>query len=491
MKFLFDTNVLIPAEPTSPEHIESETPVVTQLLGLLQEAGFQTYIHPSSIDELGNDTNEARRNLRSHLVKKYVTLPSPPKFSCKLEQAFDQESSNVSSHDQVDNLLLAAVEADSVDYLVTNDHEMHKKAALANLQERVVSPADAIALVRSLLPVSPIPPPAVHEIFCHQLDENDPIFETLRIDYEGFDDWLKNCKREHRLAWVVKNEVGQLAGISIVKTEQTSEWGFSTPCLKLCTFKIADESRGVRFGELLLKAVFSYAFENSFKSMYVSIFPKYGELIALFNQFGFQAAGGQTHLGDSVFHKRLTFSEQDYHAHSPIEFNRLFGPFHVKVQEARVFIVPIQPQYHNLLFPDLQEQSHLFPGTKPFGNSIRKAYLSHSPNRQLAPGDLMLFYRSGGEKSIICLGVVEETLVSEEPERIIHFVGKRTVYPFEEIKQMCHSPVLGILFRQARVLEEPISLSDLKNQNLLKAAPQSITELQGRNNIWLRHKLEV
>jgi hypothetical protein len=45
---------------------------------------------------------------------------------------------------------------------------------------------------------------------------------------------------------------------------------------------------------------------------------------------------------------------------------------------------------------------------------------------------------------------------------LARFVGKRTVYPLNEIVAMCRRPVLAILFRLARVLPPaPMSLAGL------------------------------
>ena len=50
MKFLIDTNILIPAEPTSPQDIEPGTPFVVNLLRLLVEGAHQVYVHPASLE---------------------------------------------------------------------------------------------------------------------------------------------------------------------------------------------------------------------------------------------------------------------------------------------------------------------------------------------------------------------------------------------------------------------------------------------------------
>jgi hypothetical protein len=46
VKFLIDTNVLIPLEPTAPEQVEAMTEPALGLLRSIEEAGYQLFIHP-------------------------------------------------------------------------------------------------------------------------------------------------------------------------------------------------------------------------------------------------------------------------------------------------------------------------------------------------------------------------------------------------------------------------------------------------------------
>ena len=55
------------------------------------------------------------------------------------------------------------------------------------------------------------------------------------------------------------------------------------------------------------------------------------------------------------------------------------------------------------------------------------------------------------------------------------FVGKRTVYSFKQIELMCRdAEVLALLFRQDRLLDPSIGLSQLEEEGLVKGPPQSI-----------------
>ena len=172
-----------------------------------------------------------------------------------------------------------------------------------------------------------------------------------------------------------------------------------------------------------------------------------------------------------------------------VEYNVTFGPRYFRVENVPGYIVPIQPRYHAMLFPEAEVQLPLMASSHPFGNSIRKAYLCHSNLRRLAPGAFLLFYRSQDVRAVCVLGVVEDTIVSDEAREIARFVGKRTVYSFNEIEQMAAKPVLGVLFRQSRLLDRPWPLDLLKRSGIVNGPPQSFAAIPESAQRWLIHQL--
>jgi L-amino acid N-acyltransferase YncA len=491
MKFLLDTNAIIPAEPTRSADVEPTTPIVARLIGLIAEGRHQTFVHPVSKQELQQDPDDSRRQLRESLLAKYPQLPSPPTQATRVEKIIG--AARPGSNDAIDNLLIEAVLADAVDYFVTNDTGIHKKAAKLGISGRVVRAEDAVTIIRGLFRTSPEPPPAVELIRCHQLNEADPIFASFQSTYgvAEFNAWLSRCKRDHRLAWVVRQTPisENLAGICIVKDEHAREHGLAGSLLKICSFQVAADARGFRFGELLLKAVFQHASKNEYHWIYVEVFPGVHDLIAMLEQFGFEQTNAVTHRGEIVLAKRMTFTPEEYASTPPLAFNRRFGPLVLKLDGADAFMVPIQPHYHDLLFPEEAMQTALFSGRHPFGNSILKAYLCNAQVRQLGPGSVLVFYRSGGRREFRCTGVVEDVKVSRSALEIARFVGQRTVYSYDDIERMCSRDVLAILFRQSRTLHPPVSLDDVIAAGGVAGVPQSITRVKEEGRKWLAAKI--
>jgi hypothetical protein len=161
--------------------------------------------------------------------------------------------------------------------------------------------------------------------------------------------------------------------------------------------------------------------------------------------------------------------------------------------------VPIEPHWHDQLFPEQaprqqSAQLALFGATEeqthPWGNAIRKAYLCNAATNQVAPGDVLLFYRSTDQR-FSAVGIVEGVLRSGEATEIMQFVGRRTVYTAAEISDMARRArgVLAIRFRQDRFLEPPITLADMKMAGALTSWPQSVTRLRQQGMPWVRDLL--
>lgn len=488
MKLLIDTNILIRAEPTSAADVEVGSQLAVELLRLVAEGGHQALVHPACLEELQGDRDPGRREMRELLAKKYPVLPAAPRVSHDLERTLGRAEPG--SHDAVDYLLIAAVLADAVHYVVTDDHRLIRKARRAGAERRLLSPADAVATLRRLLPVVIAPPPAVHRGFAHEIDERDPIFDSFKLDYPGFVEWFRTkCKPGHRLTWTIPDPTEKLAALCITKEEAGGEHGLSGRLLKLSSFKVAGDARGFRFGELLLKAAFEHAFDNSYDFIYLEIFPHHDELIELLATFGFQILPARTKKGELVLAKMLKFSMHEYETLDALDFHVRYGPRHLRVRDA--FLVPIQPRFHEMLFPEHAPPT-LFAGASPYGNGILKAYLCKSNTRAIASGSALLFYESGGASHVRCVGVVEDSLVSADPEKIAQFVGQRTVYSMAEIRRMCTSPVLALLFRQATgIARHPLSLLSMVRAGAVNGPPQSITRVKGGALPWIRGQLEL
>ncbi|MEQ1903945.1 MAG: GNAT family N-acetyltransferase [Pirellulaceae bacterium] len=417
--------------------------------------------------------------MRKLLLDKYRILPAPPIITKGLE--VELGSPPVGSNDYVDNLMLAAVSSNSVNYLVTNDQGIHRKAVRIGLKNRVLYPSVALATINALLPQGVLPPPSVRLTYCHELNKEDPIFSSLRADYSGFDGWLDKCQLDHRQVFIVNSD-GLHGAIAILKDEGTS---LNQKVLKICTFKVAEHARGFKFGELLLKAIFDFAIKNDFDQTYCTCFPKQHQLLELLDEFGFEPT--ESEPNGEIRAVKFLRPKDGADQLTPLEFHVKYGPRNILPTD-NIFLVPIEPKYHRLLFPELETQVSFWNGETAFGNSIRKAYLCHSPTKMLSPGDLLLFYRSQDFRNIQALGVVESTIRTSSPLALMEYVGQRTVYSKAEIEELCQSEVLAILFRQVS-LNVRITLDQLRSSGAVLSPPQSITRIRKTAVPWIQKML--
>lgn len=493
MIILIDTNIIIPSEPGSLIDLEINTASALQFHSLVQKSGNVVYIHPAVKYDFNRDKNIERIQLRKTLIKRYNMIDSPPPITVL---DIDQVGAPAfGSNDYVDNCFLASVKGDAVDYFVTEDKGIHKKAKRVGLQSRVLYLRDAISLLQDFFDETPPPLPSVNTKKVYALDEKDPIFDSLKKDYSpDFDPWFQRCKLEHRNAYVIINKANTgLAGICIHKKENCLPIGETGKTLKLCTFKVSEAQHGNRYGELLLKSVFDFADKNNYQHLYFTTYRKHEELIEFAKSFGFNAVEKQDE--DEIFmQKSLVFSKEDTLKYSPLEFHVKFGPRVTLFGNNLTFIVPIKPEFHDVLFPEMREELSLFPDQKPCGNSIKKAYLSNSATTLLKPGDNLLFYRSKVKPSITALGIVESFIRSTDANQIARYVGSRTVYRFSDIVDMCKRSkrdTLAIKFRYVKNLESGIGIKELKENSVLNGAPQSITRIKPEGIEWIKQKLQM
>jgi L-amino acid N-acyltransferase YncA len=484
MKLLIDTNVFIPLEPTNHSDQEALTEITAELHKLAIEAGFQIFLHPAATIDIEKDSDKERKNLRHVLFKKYPTLPDPPSVSEELHSIIGTPP--FGSNDWVDHQLAAALYSDAVDFLVTEDGKLRNKIRKLGLYKRVATVAEAISLIEDLIERIPRPPPAVRALKAHAIDQNDAIFDSFKSDYKGFEKWFRKCRREHRQAWVINGVGREIAGLCIINHEKDPPNSISGKVLKICSFKVAPEFNGFRFGELLLKTVFEHAIENQYEWVFVTVFDKYGKLIELFEDFGFSKLDERTSGNELIFVKPLR-PETKKPDLSAIDYHIRYGPKHFRT-DVPWYVIPIQPKYAKVLFPETVQQSTLFQMKKPYSNSIRKAYLCNSQIRSISEDSVLLFYRSHEERGLIALGIVEESFKSSVSDKIARTVGKRTVYSLDEINELCQSSVLVILFRQAKVYFPVIPVKKLLSKRLFRRPPQSIMSLKGKGLSWIKQE---
>lgn len=487
-RYLIDTNVFIGLE----DHAEV-APVFSSLLQLAVRHSVGVFVHEASVDDIKRDKDEQRRRVSLSKIKKFPVIGKTAGVDqAKLEAKFGAIRK---PNDLVDATLLHALDMGVADFLVTEDQGLHERAERTSpiLGARVLYIADAVSLLRTTYEATDVVFPAVVEVEANTLPQDDPIFESLRGDYDGFELWWRDkCVKPMRKCWVVMDE-GCIAGLVVRKDEKPGDTDASltgAKILKVCTFKVRPESRGVKLGELLLKQVLWYAQTNKHDVVYLTTFPAQKTLISLLEYYGF-AHTHDNEKGEMVYEKCLSRSRlQPISAVSLFELARRNYPRFATGDGVAAYAIPIQEDFHEILFPELvppKPQMNLFAdtGSQRPGNTIRKVYLCRAPAMITQPGALLFFYKgkSAGSPSqaITTVGIFEEMTFAKSTEELRRLAGGRSVYSDVQLRIMEASedrPVKVINFLLAAHLEPPMSLDALTKSNVFaRRPPQSIKNL--------------
>ncbi|MDG6251361.1 hypothetical protein [Methanocalculus sp.] len=483
MRILIDTNIFIYREE---DHVVSED--LSNLLRLLNELKTELFVHPLSIQELQKDDDEKRRAVNLSKIRVYSVLQRPPSPSHDFEY-IEAVGPIKTSNDAIDNAILYGVYKNSVDFFITEDRGIHKKAQGLGIADRVFVINEAISFFNEFLPSkhAVLTPPALTEDYVHNLDVNDPLFDTLRRDYPEFSEWFAKISKEGRKCFVNRRSDGTLGAILIYKIE--NEAISSIPPLpkkkrlKIATMKVTHI--GYKIGELLLKVSNDIALQNGICEIYLTHFTEPEDrLVDLITEFGFFKAGVLTSRGidEDIFLKELCIEGADVAALTPVEISRRYHPSFYDGEHVRKLIIPIRPDFHDRLYADFSDgrQTRLYEHDgefSPEGNTIKKAYLTHSRIKKVNPGDIVLFYRSADKKAIVSLGVVDNFYPDvRDIDEIIRIIGKRSVYSHNEIERS-YKPLAILLFRHHFHLRHGITLKELLDSGILSGAPQSITQI--------------
>lgn len=132
----------------------------------------------------------------------------------------------------------------------------------------------------------------IEEINVSDIDINDEFFDSLKKDYEGFENWFKKKQNDGYKAYVTTND-NKITSFLMLKIEDENELydDFSKPMrkckrLKICTLKVSDN--GKKIGDEFLKIILRKAQENNVDEIYVTLFRKYQSLIKFLKENNFE-----------------------------------------------------------------------------------------------------------------------------------------------------------------------------------------------------------
>lgn len=298
--YLIDTNILI-----GLEDYRTVEAAYAKFSSLAAAHKVDVYVHEVARDDIARDKDAKRRKISLSKIDKYRVLNKRRGLTePELDAAFGPLKK---PNDVVDATLLHALQIGVVDFLVSQDRGLHERAQRhsPDLARRVLFVGDAADLLTQTYEPKRVPIRHVAEVDAHTIDHEDTFFDSLRDGYPEFDEWWRDkCVRQRRPCWVVYDD-DALAGLIVRKDEVGLDTDAVTKAgkiLKICTFKVSPEKRGVKLGELLLKQVLWYAQTNSYELAYLTTYEDQPALRNLLEFYGFRNVGSKPN-GELIYER--------------------------------------------------------------------------------------------------------------------------------------------------------------------------------------------
>ncbi len=479
MRVLLDTNILIHREA---ERVDRED--IGTLFRALDAIKTEKCVHPASIEEIGRHGNpEVVRTFRVKLGSYHVLKTLAPETS----ETAGLGAGDRTENDRTDTALLREVAAGRVDALITEDRGIHTKARAAGLSASVFTIDSFLEKVNAENPpLADYRVLSVKKTHFGGVNLRDKFFDSFRSEYRDFDRWFN--RKADEVAYSCTDEGGHIVAFLYVKREGVDEnySDISPPFgkanrLKIGTLKVS--ANGHKLGERLLKIIFDNAFLYGVDEIYVTAFGRSTEqerLLSLLGEWGFNQHGTKTTSNGVeqvwVRNFRPAFDMADPRRSYP----------YISTQ-TRQFIVPIYPSYHTELLPDsiLNTESPAdFIESKPNRNAISKVYVSRSIERELRPGDVIVFYRtkSGDAPAhytsvATTLGIVQEVMDGfQNKEEFTKACRKRSVFTDAELgvqwDHNARSRPFIVNFLYAYSLPTRPNLVKLKGAGIIREVPR-------------------
>jgi predicted nucleic acid-binding protein/L-amino acid N-acyltransferase YncA len=479
MRILIDTNIIIHREAN---RVFNED--IGLLFNWLDKLKFDKCVHPLSIEEISRYQDESVVKTMKIKIANYNLL--------KTKSADDQlitqiRQSDKSRNDFIDTSILNEVYNNRVDFLITEDRGIHRKANFLGCSEKVFK---IDAFLEKCIAENPelknYQVLAVKKEYFGNINLNDVFFDSFKQDYDEFGKWFN--KKADNISYVCITD-GDVKAFLYLKQEDSNEvYNDIEPSfpqkkrLKIGTFKVT--STGYKLGERFLKVIFDNALQYDVDEIYVTIFNKRDEqlrLIYLLEDWGFKHWGTKT-TDNGIEQVFVRESKPAPNLQQP----KLTFPAVSK--KTIKWIVPIYPQYHTELFPDSilnNESPQDFTENEPYRNAIKKVYISRSYNRNLNGGDLVLFYRTGGHYAgvVSTIGVVENIVTNIRDENhFIELCRKRSVFDDAGLKEFWNYRknnrpfIVNFLYIDSFPMPK-VNLKRLRELDIIQDAPRGFEQI--------------
>lgn len=468
-RYLFDTNIIIHRE----SHDEA-LPIAGKMYRWIDAMGGVKLFHPVLRKELEKyEDKKIAKGILDKLSAYQELVPVPKRDSFFEGIAFQDKDENSIN----DSNLLLQVHSGRVDFLITEDKGILRKAEALFIRNRVMTIEEFVhEMERSNPTLVDYEVLSIKKDYIGELDFKDPFFDSLKEDYgySDFESWLN--RKSGETAYIFKNKDGRLEGFLYLKQEDESEpfSDFEKPMkkqkwLKVGTFKNAVKGR--RVGERFLKIIFDNALRLDVDGIYVTLFERKREevrlLMELMKKWGFVPFCHKTN-GELVMVKEMRHYDE--------EETSMFNYPLQKKHPAYTFI-PIEAKWHGKLFPDLhlRNENMSIYENEPCSYAVEKIYVCGWREVKAVPGDIAFIYRMGEYSpkkyhSVVSgMAIIEEIFYPNTEAAYLDAVKNKSVFTEEELKSFYrekkYRTVVKLLF--LRPFRNKLTLQKLNDLGVL------------------------
>ena len=268
---------------------------------------------------------------------------------------------------------------------------------------------------------------------------SDPLFDSLKKDYDGFEDWFKKKSESGEDAYVYdENGIQAFLYIKDLDSEEVGDLP-AEPRMKIGTLKIGSAVEGRRLGEGAIGIALWRWQRSELDQIYITVYPHHDDLIVLLRTYGFEKCGKKG--GEDVFVRDKRNMRYDTVRTSFPYLNPNFS---------RGKYIPIEEAYHDSMF----QYSDLMNTLQDIGemyvsNGITKNFIATPAGLiDYLPGDVAFIYRKSGTdpktyKSVVTsyCTVSNVTWVKQGGRQLIDvrsymkLVGNKSVYGQEVLAE--------------------------------------------------------
>lgn len=253
------------------------------------------------------------------------------------------------------------------------------------------------------------------------IDLKDSFFDTLRGDYEGFDAWFNRKANEGQSAYVQYSSNNKLQAFLYTKeengvVEDVIPQLHDAKRLKVGTFKI--DAHHTKLGEYFIRLIVNEAIAIKAKEIYLTVFPKWEQLVSLIEEYGFTYHGKKG--GEDVYLKSMTALRNDPVKDFPM----------IQTVGRSKYLLAIYPIFHTPLFPDSilcneRKQGSTLIQDVSYTNSIHKVYVCKIPQAmELKRNDIITIYRTSDHQGPAALrSVITSLCIVEEVRGYANFAS--------------------------------------------------------------------